>query len=128
MLKDKLHGWRDTLLPKHPVRQAVDYTLNQWAELSVFASDGSVPIDNNASEREMKRVVLNRKNSLFVGNARGGHTAAVLGSFTSTARRHGIDPQLYLTQLLTNLPGTPISQLDRWLADVWKVNQEKRTR
>jgi hypothetical protein len=31
-----------------------------------------VPIDNNVSEREMKRVVLNRKNSLFVGNARGG--------------------------------------------------------
>jgi len=30
-----------------------------------------VPIDNNVSEREMKRVVLNRKNSLFVGNATG---------------------------------------------------------
>ena len=40
-LRDKLHGWRDTLLPKHPIRQAVEYTLNQWAELSVFASDGS---------------------------------------------------------------------------------------
>jgi Transposase IS66 family len=38
----------------------------------VFCSDGTVPIDNNISEREMKRVVLNRKNSLFVGNARGG--------------------------------------------------------
>jgi len=34
----------------------------------VFCSDGAVPIDNNVSEREMKRVVLNRKNSLFVGN------------------------------------------------------------
>ena len=127
-LKDKLHGWRDTLLPKHPVRQAVDYALNQWTELSVFASDGCVPIDNNASEREMKRVVLNRKNSLFVGNPRGGHTAAVLSSFTSAAKRHDIDPQLYLTQLLTNLPATPISQIDQWLPDVWKVNQEKRTR
>ena len=126
-LKDKLHGWRDTLLPKHPVRQAVDYALNQWNELNVFATDGSVPIDNNASEREMKRVVLNRKNSLFVGNQRGGHTAAVLSSFTSTAKRHDIDPQHYLTQLLTNLPGTPLSQLDQWLPDVWKVNQAKRT-
>jgi len=28
----------------------------------VFCSDGAVPIDNNVSEREMKRVVLNRKN------------------------------------------------------------------
>lgn len=127
-LKDKFLGWREQLLPKHPLRQAIDYALNQWNELSVFASDGSVPIDNNVSEREMKRVVLNRKNSLFVGNMRGGHTAAVLSSFTSTAKRHEIDPQLYLTQLLTNLPATPISQLDQWLPDVWKINQAKRAR
>ena len=125
-LKDKLHGWRDQLLPKHPMSQAIGYTLNQWAELNVFAADGSVPIDNNISEREIKRVVLNRKNSLFVGNQRGGHTAAILSSFTATAKRHGIDPQLYLTQLLTNLPGTPISQLDQWLPDVWKINRAKQ--
>jgi transposase len=128
ILKDKLHRWRDQLLPKHPIAQAVNYTLNQWAELNVFAADGSVPIDNNASEREMKRVVLNRKNSLFVGNERGGHTAAILSSFTSTCKRHDIDPQLYFTQLLTNLPATPISQLEQWLPDVWKVNQAKQAR
>jgi hypothetical protein len=29
--------------------------------LNVFCSDGVVPIDNNVSEREMKRVVLNLK-------------------------------------------------------------------
>ena len=125
-LRNKLLGWREQLLPKHPIRQAIDYALNQWNQLGVFASDGSVPIDNNVSEREMKRVVLNRKNSLFVGNPRGGHTAAVLSSFTSTAKRHEIDPQLYLTQVLTNLPATPVSQLDQWLPDVWKLNQAKR--
>jgi transposase len=52
----------------------------------------------------MKRVVLNRKNSLFVGNARGGRTAAILASLTSSCRRHDVDPQVYLTQLLVNLP------------------------
>jgi hypothetical protein len=71
----------------------------------------------------MKRVVLNRKNSLFVGNPRGGRTAAVLSSLTSTCRRHNVDPQRYLTQLLTNLPATPLSQLDDWLPDRWKMNQ-----
>ena len=119
-LKDKLYGWRDQLLPKHPMAEAVGYTLNQWTELNVFANDGAVSIDNNLSEREMKRVVLNRKNSLFVGNERGGHTAAILSSLTSTCRRHDIDPQHYLTQLLTNLPATPISQLHTWLPNVWQ--------
>lgn len=38
----------------------------------------------------MKRLALNRKNSLLVGNARGGQTDAILSSFTSTCRRHRI--------------------------------------
>ena len=78
---------------------------------------------NNAAEREMKRIVLNRKNSLFVGNERGGRTAAILASLTSTCRRHEIDPQLYLTQLLVNLPGLPHRQLSAWLPDRWKQGQ-----
>lgn len=116
-LKDRLFAWHDQLLPKHPMAEAVGYALRQWDELKVFTTDGAVPIDNNESEREMKRVCLNRKNSLFVGNERGGQTAAILSSLTSTCRRHGIDPQLYLTQLLANLPATPVSRLPDWLPD-----------
>lgn len=139
-LQEKLFAWRDQLLPKHPMAQAIAYALNQWNELTVFAGGmnvagideprpavprdpaafGAVPIDNNASEREMKRIVLNRKNSLFVGNERAGHTAAILSSIASTCRRLDLDPQRYLTQLLLNLPATPVSQLDQWLPDHFK--------
>jgi hypothetical protein len=80
-------------------------------------------IDNNVSEREMKRVVLNRKNSPFVGNPRGGRTAGILASLTSTCRRHDIDPQLYFTQLLINLPSAAISKLPDWSPDHWKLPQ-----
>jgi len=45
---------------------------------------------------------------------------AILSSLTSTFRRHGIDPQHDLMQLLTNLPATPISQQPGWLSDRWK--------
>jgi transposase len=158
-LQEKLFAWRDQLLPKHPMAQAVAYTLNQWNELTVFAGGahaitrprkvvtpndahvcgtrdaasepsprrnprpedfGAVPIDNNTSEREMKRIVLNRKNSLFVGNERAGQTAAILSSLASTCRRHDLDPQRYLTQLLLNLPATPASQIDQWLPNQFK--------
>jgi len=104
-LHEKLLLWKEQLLPKHPMAEAVNYALGQWDALSVFCSDGAVPIDNNVSEREMKRVVLNRKNSLFVGNARGGRTAAILASLTSTCRRHAVDPQLYLTRVVDELAG-----------------------
>jgi hypothetical protein len=125
-LTQKLLRWKEQLLPKHPMAEAVNYTLDQWTELNVFCSDGAVPIDNNASEREMKRVVLNRKNSLFVGNPRGGRTAAILASLTSTCRRHQVDPQLYLTQLLMNLPSWPVRDLDAWLPDQWKLHHAAR--
>lgn len=121
--REKLLDWKEQLLPKHPMAEAVSYILGQWDELTVFSRDGAVPIDNNVSEREMKRVVLNRKNSLFVGNARGGRTAAILASLTSTCRRQDVDPQLYLTQLLVNLPSERLSDLAAWLPDQWKRNQ-----
>jgi transposase len=125
-LRKKLLEWKEQLLPKHPMAEAVNYALGQWTELNVFCSDGAVAIDNNVSEREMKRVVLNRKNSLFVGNPRGGRTAAILASLTSTCRRHNIDPQLYLTQLLTNLSQVRESELPDWLPDQWKRRQTAR--
>src|SRR5258707_7817014 len=78
------------MLPKHPMAEAVNYALGQWEPLNVFCSDGAVPIDNNISEREMKRVVLNRnyvqfrimrsaatsreRSGLFKGQNRNGST------------------------------------------------------
>jgi transposase len=107
------------LLPKHPLAQAIGYTLNQWTELTLFTTDPDVPLHNNLAEQQMKRIALLRKNALFVATPRGGETAAILSSLTSTCWRHGINPQAYLTQLLANLPDTPISQVDRWLPDEW---------
>jgi hypothetical protein len=103
--------------------EAIQYALGQWKELMVYSIDGAIPLDNNVSEREMKRIVLNRKNSLFVGNERGGRTAAILASLASSCRRHEIDQQLYFTQLLVNLPSTPLRQLSDWLPDQWKQRQ-----
>src|SRR6202008_1673113 len=70
-LREKLLAWKEQLLPRHPMAEAIGYALGQWPQLSVFCGDGAVAIANNASEREMKRVVVNRKNSLFVGHPRG---------------------------------------------------------
>ena len=38
------HGY-PKLIPKHPMADAVDYTLGQWEALTVFTTDGAVPID-----------------------------------------------------------------------------------
>ena len=95
------------------------YTLGRGSELRSGTMDGAGRLllrwlwqsTTTSSEREMKRVVLNRKNSLFVGNLRGGRTAAILASLTSNCRRLDVDPQLYLTRLLINLPAVQMSEL-----------------
>ena len=104
LLREQFLDWKQQLLPNHPMAEATGYALAQRAKLTVFCSDGAVPVDNSVSEREMKRVVLNGKNSLFVGNKRGGRPSAILASLTSTCRRHEVDPLVHLTQLLMNLP------------------------
>ena len=103
--------------------QAIGYALNQWKELTLFTADAAVPIHNNLAEQQMKRIALLRKNALFVATPRGGETAAILSSLTSTCQRHGLNPQAYLTQLLANLPDTPVNEIDRWLPDQWKKAQ-----
>jgi hypothetical protein len=39
--REKLLGWKEQLLPKHPMAEAVSYVLGQWEELNVFCSDGA---------------------------------------------------------------------------------------
>ena len=89
----------------------------------MFTTDAAVPIHNNLAEQQMKRIALLRKNALFVATPRGGETAAILSSLTSTCQRHGLNPQAYLTQLLANLPDTPVNEIDRWLPEQWKQAQ-----
>jgi len=72
-------------------------------------------IDNNAAEREMKRIAIGRKNYLFVGSANGGRTAAVLYSFMSTCQRLGVEPWAYLQDVLNRLPSTPTEHLAEFL-------------
>jgi len=63
----------------------------------------------------------------FVGNPRGGGTAAILRSLTSTCRRHDVHLQPYLTQLLTSLSQVRRSELPNWLPDQWKQLQAARS-
>ena len=76
---------------------------------------------NNIAEREMKRIAIGRKNWLTVGSPRGGQTAAVLFSFTSTCQRLGVEPWAYLQDVLTRLPTTPAVQLGDLLPDQWQA-------
>ena len=114
-LLDALNVWLDgaqkTALPKTPIGEALTYAANQWTALTVYLRDGSLSIDNNAAERAVKPFAIGRKNWLFFGSDRGGHTLAILASFTATCELWQLNPWTYLRDVLTRLPTTPADQL-----------------
>jgi len=65
----QFHAWLEeqvaAVLPKSPIGEAVSYTLRNWQALARYTEAGCLAIDNNAAEREMKRVAIGRKNFLF---------------------------------------------------------------
>jgi len=125
---EKIKTWLDEqtklVLPRSPMAEAINYTLNQWKALCVYAEHGFLNIDNNAAERALKLIALGRKNWLFAGNdAFGGHYAT-LYSLIASAQRHGLNPQAYLTSVLSQIATTPMSQLEQFLPDHWKADAE----
>jgi transposase len=106
--------------------EALGYALNNWSALVRYTESGILAIDNNAAEREMKRIAVGRKNWLFVGSVKGGQTAAVLFSFTSTCQRLGVEPWSYLQDVLSRLPTTAAEQLAELLPDRWQAARQVR--
>jgi transposase len=115
---------RPEVLPKSPMGEAIAYALNNWEALRRYTEAGFLAIDNNMAEREMKKIAIGRKNWLTVGSPRGGQTAAVLFSFTSTCQRLGVEPWAYLQDVLTRLPTTPVGQLCDLLPDHWQAARQ----
>ena len=54
------------------LKDAIRYSKNQEKYLRRFLEDGNIPVDNGASERNMKPVACHRKNSLFSFSKKGG--------------------------------------------------------
>lgn len=113
------------VLPKSPIGLAIAYTRRHWVALTRFTEQGFLNIDNNAAERALRAVALGRKNFLFAGSDAGGHTAAVLYTMTQTCRRHGIDPFVYLKDVLERLPNSPLNDLPQFLPDRWAAAQSR---
>lgn len=121
---EQIRSWlieqQTQVLPRSPIAQAMGYALNQWPALIVYASDARLSIDNNVSERALRRVAVGRKNWMFSGHDESAQAHAVLWSLIASAQRHEIDVQLYLRSVLAHLPALPRDELQNYLPDVWK--------
>jgi transposase len=106
------------VLPKTALAKAITYARNQWDALRSYTKDGRLTIDNNTSERTLRHQAIGRKNWLFLGSCGAGPRAAVLYTILAGAKRHRIEPWMYVRELLMRLHSDD-GRLDDMLPDNW---------
>ncbi len=99
------------VLPESPIGKAVAYARNQRIALARFLEDGRLRLDNNKSERELRREAVGRKNWLFVGSDDGAKWNATFVSLIASCQQHKLEPWAYLRDLLCLLSDWPASRL-----------------
>ncbi len=122
---DRFKPWldeqADRVLPKSPIGEAVGYARGQWTALTRYLEDGTLAIDNNVSERALRKVVVGRSNWLFCGSDEGGKRAAIVYSIVATCKEHALDVWAYLKDVLERIPTHPDRRRAELLPRNWQA-------
>jgi transposase len=114
-----IRAWaqRQRALPESALGKAIAYMLGLWPGLTRFLDDPRIPLDNNATERALRGMVIGRKNHYGSRSRRGTEVAALFYSLIESAKLCGIEPKAYLRRALrtalaspgaVTLPHTPV--------------------
>ena len=127
-IREKFKKWLDEQEPLHPpqspIGRAINHAKRQWVEFGRFLQDARIPIDNNASERSLRRIAVGRKNYLFVGNAASGANMAGIYSLIATCETRNINPFAYLADVVARVQDYKAKKLDDLLPGNWAAAQE----
>jgi hypothetical protein len=93
--------------------------LTRWPAFTRFLDDGRICLTNNAAERALRGLALERKSWLFAGSERGAERAAVMYTLIQTAKLNDVDPQAWLAYVLARIADQATSKLDELLPRNW---------
>jgi transposase len=116
----------DPKLPT-PCRKVLTSLQEHWAGLTRFRDDARIPLDNNASERQVRGPALGRKNYYGSGALWSGRLAAMLFSLFATLTMAKINIRTWLTQFLESCAqngGQSPSDINPFLP--WKMTEQRR--
>jgi transposase len=116
---DDLEAWLHKQLPKLPRKSppadAIRYALDRLPKARPYLDNGFLEIDNNSVERAMKPVAIGRKNWTFAGSEGGGNAMAIAYTLIETAKLNGVNPQAWLTDVLSRIADHKITKIDELL-------------
>jgi len=110
----------EVILPTNPFGQAARYALEREAGLRVFLANPDVPLDTNHLEREIRPVALSRKNWLFWWTEVGARQVGIIYSVLASCRLQGVDPYVYLVDVLQRVDTHPALEVQLLTPRLWK--------
>lgn len=107
---------------------AIRYGLRHWDRLCRYLEDGRLEMGTNSIEREIRPVATTRRAALFAGSEGGGNNWAVATTLVRTAILNGVNPQVWLTDVLERMVRGEVSSkaLHTLLPWVWREAQDAR--
>lgn len=106
--------------PRSAAGRAVNYLMKSRRALSVFLTDPEVPIDNNASEADLRRIALGRSNYLFFQHKESGERHAIIYTLVTSAEKNDLNPTAYLADVLIRVQTHPQSRIEELLPHRWR--------
>ena len=104
---------------------ALGYAIRQKDALMRYLDEGRLVMDNNASERALRRIAVGRNAWLFVGSDDHAQSAGHLFSLIASARLHRLDPELYLRHLIRVLGHWPKDRYIELAPKYWAGTRER---
>lgn len=83
--------------------EALNYLNKFWDGIFAYQKDGNYPIDNNISERTIRKLTTQRNNSLHYGSDEGVEMAVAYHSIISTVKLHGMSCWNYLGEFFKKI-------------------------
>ena len=83
--------------------EALNYLDKFWNGIFAYQKDGNYPIDNNISERTIRKLTTQRNNSLHYGSDEGVEMAVAYHSIISTVKLHGMSCWNYLGEFFKKI-------------------------
>jgi transposase len=113
---------KSALLPTNPFTKAARYALERKAGLEVFLANPDVAIDTNHLERALRVIPMGRKNWLFCWTELGAEYVGQVQSLLTTCVLQGVDPYVYLVDVLQRIAIHPQSRVAELTPRLWKQN------
>jgi transposase len=124
-LREWLQAEAPRVLQRSDIAQAIGYVVNQWDALNRYLEDGRIEIDNNRAERMVKPIAIGRKNDLFVFTEETGQKATVLMSLVESCKAIGVDPRVYLNDVLQALRHDPTADVTTLTPQAWRQQRDE---